>query len=149
MNTVMTFVSRLDGAVNRHGARVGRIFIGILFLVSGISALFNFRDFADYAALFLPAATLVAALAVIAKIGGGLGLILGIRTRLASYMLFGFVLLTILFIHGPSLAKATDAMRAQSEMIAILKNIAILGGLLLVAKGAPASVSTPTDASPV
>lgn len=148
MSAVISVLNQLDTLVNRHGVRAGRILVGILFLVSGISALLGFKGFVAYTGMFFPAAGLMATLAVILKIGGGLGLILGVRSRLASYALCFFVLLTILFIHGPSLMKATDQMVMQSEMVAILKNIAVLGGLLLVAASAPASLSK-QEATPV
>ncbi len=140
-------MNALDNVVNQHGARIGRMLIGLLFLVSGVGSLLGFKGFAGYAGMFLPMGTLMASLAIIFKIGGGLSLVLGIRTRLGAYALALFTLLTIALIHGPSWMKATDGMQAQSEMIAVLKNLAILGGLLLVAKGSSSQSSSSAQAS--
>jgi len=136
----------LNNVVDKHGARIGRILIGLLFLVSGVGSLLGFKGFAGYADMFLPMGTLMATLAIIFKIGGGLSLVLGIHTRLGAYVLSLFTLLTILFIHAPSWMKAADMMQGQTEMISVLKNLAIIGGLLLVAKGS--SSQTPSSTQP-
>ncbi len=138
-------MNALDKMVDGHGTRIGRILIGLLFLVGGVGALIGFKGFATYTGSLLPLGTLMATIAIIFKVGGGLSLILGIRPRLGSYALILFTLLTILFIHVPSWMKAVNMEESQMQMTMALKNLAIIGGLLLVAKR---SSSQTQDAHP-
>jgi putative oxidoreductase len=131
---------KIDRFVDDHALRLGRILIGILFLVSGVASLLDFNNFAGYAGLFLPMGKVMATLAIIFKIGGGLGLILGIRTRMSAYALIVFTLLVTVLVHGASWLKATDKVAMMTEMISVLKNMAIIGGLLLSARYSPPAV---------
>lgn len=104
-------------------AVIGRILLSLIFVVSGISKLF---DVAGTEAM-LVGAGLSGGLAVavgLFEIVAGLCLALGLMTRLVSLLLIGFTALTILFFHS----RFTDPV--QSTMA--LKNLAIMGGLFLV-----------------
>lgn len=104
-------------------AVIGRILLSLIFIISGISKLF---DVAGTEAM-LVSAGLAGGLAVavgLFEIVTGLCLALGLMTRLVSLLLIGFTALTILFFHS----RFTDP--AQSTMA--LKNLAIMGGLFLV-----------------
>ena len=112
--------------------KLGRILIGILFLVSGVGFLLNFEMLKGLVGTIFPFVTLVSIIVLMMKIGGGLSLILGIRVRLGSYVLILFTLLTIIFFHLKA-ALGGD----PNEMVMALKDLAIIGGLLLVAKESP------------
>ncbi len=129
----------IDRFVAEHGLRIGRILIGVLFLISGVGSLLDFNNFAGYVGMFMPMGKLFAIAAIAIKIGGGLGLVIGLRVRHSAYALIIFTFLTIALVHGPSWMKATDKAVMMTEMISVLKNLAIIGGLLLAAR---TSVST-------
>jgi putative oxidoreductase len=77
----------------------------------------------------LPAAQLLAVVAIIVELGGGALLILGWKARWAAGALFVFTLLAALFFHAFWAAAPDQAMMQQ---IQFLKNLAIMGGMLYV-----------------
>ena len=99
----------------------GRLFIAVIFIVSGINKLIHVND----TDAMISAAGLPAGLAIptgLFELVAGVCLALGIATRLWSILLAVFVLLTILFFHR----EFTDPIQATAAM----KNLAIAGGLL-------------------
>ncbi len=99
----------------------GRLFIAVIFIVSGINKLIHVND----TNAMISAAGLPGGLAIptgLFELVAGACLALGIATRLWSILLAAFVLLTILFFHR----EFTDPVQAMAAM----KNLAIAGGLL-------------------
>jgi len=100
---------------------IGRLFIAVIFIVSGINKLIHVTD----TNAMISAAELPGWLAVptgLFELIAGICIALGIYARLFSILLAGFVLLTILFFHRDF----TDPVQAMAAM----KNLAIAGGLL-------------------
>ncbi|WP_428681123.1 DoxX family protein [Sphingopyxis sp.] len=100
---------------------IGRLFIAVIFIVSGINKLIHVTD----TGAMISAAGLPGGLAIptgLFELIAGVCIALGIYARLFSVLLAGFVLLTILFFHRDF----TDPMQAMMAM----KNLAIAGGLL-------------------
>ena len=100
---------------------IGRLFISLIFIVSGINKLIHVND----TDAMITAAGLPAGLAIptgLFELIAGICIALGIAVRLWSILLAGFVLATILFFHR----EFTDQMQAMAAM----KNLAIAGGLL-------------------
>jgi len=102
-------------------AFVGRLFLAVLFIHSGLGKLLA----PDQAAAMLAAAGLSPTLALptgIFELVAGAALVLGFMTRLFALLLAGFCLLSALLFHHD----LTDPMQVvQAE-----KNLAIAGGLL-------------------
>ncbi|RFP08888.1 MULTISPECIES: DoxX family protein [unclassified Duganella] len=111
---------------------IGRVLMATIFVMSGIGKLAAPAATMGYIAssgLPLPMLALVIAIAV--ELGGGLLLALGIQTRLVAAGLAAFSIVTGLAFH--------HAVGDQNQMIHLLKNIAMAGGLLqVVAFGAGA-----------
>lgn len=100
---------------------IGRLFIALIFIVSGINKLIHVNDTnAMIAAAGLPAG--IAIPVGLFELVAGACIALGIATRLWSILLALFVLATILFFHR----EFTDPVQAMAAM----KNLAIAGGLL-------------------
>lgn len=113
----------------------GRVCIALIFIASGFFKIIDFEGTRAYmASAGMPATTWLGLGAIVLELTGGLALLLGLRTKLAASLLILFLLTATIFFH---LDFAT-----QTSQIGFLKNIAIIGGLLLVsAVGAgPASV---------
>ena len=109
---------------------MGRLLIGLMFLVMGLMKLMNFDAMTGYtASLDVPAPALMIGIVMILEIVGGLMLILGKKVMEAAKML-ALLLIVITVVAHRDLA-------AQANVSALLKNLAIIGGLLLVAS-APA-----------
>jgi putative oxidoreductase len=104
---------------------VGRIFLGLPFLMSGLGKLAAYDATVGYiASVGLPAAPLGFIVAVAVEIGGGLLLLLGYRIRLAALVMAAFTLATAVFFH--------HNFGDQNQMIHFLKNVMIAGGLLQI-----------------
>lgn len=109
---------------------IGRILIAVLFLPAGISKIGNYSGMQQYMesggvpGIVLP-------LVILLEIGGGLALIVGWQTRITAFLLAGFSVVSgVLFHFQPD---------DQIQMILLMKNIAVAGGLLvLVGVGAGA-----------
>jgi putative oxidoreductase len=104
-------------------ALIGRILLAVIFIVSGIGKIIDPAPAAGMmASVGLPANM---ALGVgIFELVAGLLLAIGLMTRLVSIVLFVYVGLTILFFHS--------ALTDPSQQVNALKNLAIMGGMLMV-----------------
>ena len=111
-------------------ALVGRVLLALIFVVSGFGKIGGFAGTAGYIAskgLPLPEAGVV--LSILVELGGGLMLMLGWRARWAALALAVFTVLASIFFHNFWTMTGADAMTNQ---IMFLKNISMIGGLLLV-----------------
>lgn len=116
--------------LNRYGSLTGRILIALIFILSGFSKIAGFDGTVGYiASQGLPAPQLLAIVAIIVEIGGGLMLVLGWRARWGAVALLGFTALAALLFHN---FWSVPADQAQIQMIMFMKNISIMGGLLFV-----------------
>ena len=80
---------------------VGRILLGLLFVLSGFSKIAGFEGTAGYiGSKGLPMPTIVAALTILIELGGGLALVVGFYTRQAALVLAVFTLLTAVIFHN-------------------------------------------------
>lgn len=87
---------------------------------------------------------LLAISAILVELGGGILLIVGRNARLAAAALFIFTAMTALFFHN---FWAVPPAEAQNQMINFMKNISMMGGLLLVIVhgSGPFSLNSGTD----
>lgn len=116
---------------------VGRLLLALLFLPAGIGKITGFAGAAGYiGSKGLPMPELGAVLAILVEVGGSLALIAGFGTRLAAVALAGFTLVATFVFHNFWGVPADQAMMQQ---LMFYKNIAVVGGLLvLTAHGAGA-----------
>jgi putative oxidoreductase len=107
-----------------HGTLVGRVLIGLLFLLAGYNKLSGDAGVNGFASgldgMGLPVPVLLAWLVVLIEIVGGAALILGYRVGHAAGALLIFTFLTLVVVHN----SMNDPM--------LFKNLAIMGGLLYV-----------------
>ena len=103
---------------------IGRVLIGFIFVLSGFMKLTTFGGTTDMLGqMGLPLPMLLAILAIIFELGGGLMLVLGFHARTAAWMLIVFTAIATVLVHlHPDM----------NNQIAILKNISIIGGLMYV-----------------
>ena len=118
---------------------VGRILLGLIFVLSGFAKISGFDGTAGYiASKGLPLPQLLAALTIVVELGGGLALMAGLYTRQAVVALAGFSLLTAIVFHNFWAAPQAEQLMQQ---INFMKNLAIAGGMLVVAAFGPGSLS--------
>lgn len=116
---------------------VGRVLLALLFIPAGIDKLTGFAGTVGYiGSVGLPLATLAAVIAVVVELAGGAALVLGFGTRLAALALALFTLVATVLFHN---FWAVPAEQVMIQQLMFFKNIAVVGGLLvLAAQGAGA-----------
>ncbi len=118
---------------------VGRILLGLIFVLSGFAKISGFDGTAGYiASKGLPLPQLVAALTIVVELGGGLALMAGLYTRQVVVVLAGFTLLAGIIFHNFWAVPQAEQMMQQ---INFMKNLAIAGGMLVLAAFGPGRLS--------
>jgi putative oxidoreductase len=114
---------------------LSRALIAAIFLMSAIGKLTNFGPTVAFSGqMGLPAPQLAIAAAIIIEVAGGLALLLGYRVRLATLALIVFMIPTTLIFHASQIG---NAVGGQEQVAHVLKNLAIIGGLLKFYLDAP------------
>src|ERR1700730_13162398 len=109
---------------------VARVLMAVIFLLSGFHKLTDFAGTATFGgSIGFPAPQLFTVLAILFELGGGIGLLIGFKTRWSTVALMIFLLIATFAVHVPMM-KDPDPAKAQNQMAHVLKNLAILGGLL-------------------
>lgn len=109
----------------------GRMLLALLFLLAGIDKLADIAGTAGYiASVGLPAATPLAVLSGVFEVLASLALAVGWQARWAALSLALFTLLTNLLFHNFWALPADQVYMAQ---IKFMKNLSIVGGMLVVA----------------
>jgi putative oxidoreductase len=130
----------MNAAANPYVPLLARIYLAALFLVSGIQKAMAFAGTAAYfGKIGLPAPEAMAAIAVVVEIGGALLIILGFKTRLAAWGLAIWVVIAM-FV-GHRFWQFSDPAQFNAQMIQFLKNLAILGGFMMLAVAGPGRLS--------
>jgi putative oxidoreductase len=106
----------------------GRVLLSLLFIGAGVSKLGAYAATAGYMqAMHVP--TTLLPLVIALEIGGGLAILLGLFTRVASVLLAGFCVIAAAIFHSN--------FADQIQMVMFLKNLSIAGAfLILFARGA-------------
>lgn len=126
--------------MNKYLNLLSRALIAIIFVASGFMKVTNFEGTVAMAtAAGLPATQAAITLAILIEVGGGLALLFGWQQRWASLALFLFLIPTTLIFHAAHLG---DPAQTQMQMAHVLKNLAIMGGLLKFYVDASAEAST-------
>lgn len=103
---------------------IARSLIALLFVVAGVQKLMNFAGSVTYVgALGVPFATLATAVVIFIEIVVAAAFAYGYKVRETGYVLMAFVALTIVIAHRD--------FSAGDNMIMALKNVAIIGGIML------------------
>jgi putative oxidoreductase len=112
-------------------ALLGRLLISLLFIVSGIWKITHFSTTAAYMVrVGMPAGEAAAVLSIIIELGGGILLAIGWRLKWMAWFLAAFVLIATGMAHR---FWEVDPARLFGELNNFLKNLAVVGGLLLLA----------------
>jgi len=113
----------------------GRILFGIPFVIFGINHFIMMDYYLGMLTSFIPLGAYTIILTGILLIAAGISIITRFNIRLASLLLAGMMLLFILTIHIPHLVHGS-ADRTIT-LIALLKDISLTGGALLIAGFCP------------
>jgi putative oxidoreductase len=132
----------MNTATTNIAPAIGRVLLATIFIFSGIGKLLAPAATIGYiASVGLPAAPLALTVAIALELGGGLMLAIGMQTRLVAALLAAFSIVTGLSFH--------NAIGDQNQLIHLLKNFAIAGGLLQVVAFGAGAFSFDNRARPV
>lgn len=112
-------------------ALAGRLLLAFLFLPAGLSKIGGFAGTVGYiASKGLPLPSVSAVIAIVLEVGGGLALVAGFGTRWAALALAGFTLVASFLFHN---FWALPADQVMMQQLMFFKNVAVVGGLLVLA----------------
>jgi putative oxidoreductase len=112
---------------------VGRVLLVVLFLLSGWGKISGYEGTAGYMTSHgLPMVSVLLPLTILCEFGGGLLIALGLFTRPVAAILFLFLIPVTLVFHT-----AGD----PTNQIMLLKNLSIMGGMLLLMASGPGRFS--------
>lgn len=120
-------------ALEQYGPVGVRVLLATILLASGVGKLSDPAGTADYiGSAGLPVSLLLAVLAGVGELAGGAMVLLGVRARWGALAFMAFPVPATAFLHNP-IGLEGMGMKAQMQPIHALKNLAIMGGLLVVA----------------
>ena len=109
--------------ISTFAAPTGRLLLAMMFLMAGLSKIGNYAGTQGYMdAMGVPGALLPLVIAL--EVLGGLAIILGWQTKIASLALAGFCVVSAVMFHND--------FSNQAEMSSFMKNVTIAGGFLLL-----------------
>ncbi len=118
---------------------IGRLLLALLFLPAGISKIGGFAGTVGYiSSKGLPMPEVGAVVAILVEVVGGLALIAGFGTRIAAVVLAVFTLVATFIFHN---YWGVPAEQAFVQQLMFFKNIAVVGGLLILAASGPGALS--------
>jgi len=120
-------------------ALVGRVALALIFVISGFRKITTMAATSGYiASKGLPMPDVLAVVAIVIELGAGILLIIGWKARWAA-LLIAFFLLVITPIFHAFWAVPADQMMMQQQQF--MKNLAILGGMLMLYVAGPGRFS--------
>lgn len=110
---------------------LGRVLLGVYFLMSGFNHLKNLKMLTGYAqSKGVPMPMVATFVTGLMMLFGGAGILFGFLTNLSICLLAVFLLVTTLEMH--QYWKVTDPMQKMGEHINFWKNMGLLGALLML-----------------
>lgn len=128
-------------------ALVGRIFLALIFVLSGLNKIMNSSGTMGYMTQVGISANLVHPafyLSIAVELGCGLLVMAGLQARLAALIIFLWLIPVTLMFHVAGYFHAVEqhqVIAALTQQTMYLKNIAIMGGLLVLAAMGPGGFS--------
>ena len=114
---------------------LGRVLLSAIFILSGLGKLPHFHDIAGMmAGKGIPMASVALVITLLIEIGGGLLVLTGYQAKYAALvMALWLIPVTLVFHHFWGI----PGEQQQDQMVHFLKNVAVIGGLLILAYASP------------
>ncbi len=107
---------------------VGRILLSIILILAGFQKITGYAGTQEYMQSMGVSGALLP-LVILAELGGGLAILLGVMSRWAALALAGFCIISAAIFHSN--------FGDQIQTVLFLKNLAMSGGLLLLYANGP------------
>jgi putative oxidoreductase len=125
---------------------LGRILISPVFILAGITKVMAFSMMTAYAeSAHLPLPKFAIACAAAIEILGGLAILTGFHTKLAAWIVFLFLIPTTILFHLVPAIQNVDRIGNGTH---VEKNLAIMGGLLILATFGAGAYSIDSSRAP-
>ncbi len=125
----------MDTNLGNGASLAGRVLLAAIFVQSGYGKIGGFEATAkSMASKGLPAPEALLPVAIAIELVGGLLLAIGWKARWAAAAIFLFLIPTTLIFHD---FLGLEGAEARQQMIHFMKNLAIMGGMLLVVAHGP------------
>jgi putative oxidoreductase len=116
--------------LTHSAAFAARILLALIFIMSGFGKITGFSGTAAaIASKGIPLPEVATAITIAIEFLGGLLLVAGWKARWAAAAIFLFIIPTTILFHNPI---GLPPEQAQGQTINLLKNLAIMGGMLMV-----------------
>ncbi|MGF1478371.1 MAG: DoxX family protein [Cyanophyceae cyanobacterium] len=113
---------------------LARIFLSAIFIKSGVDKIISPQGTVQtIQSQGIPGANVLVILTIIVLLVGGVLVLLGWQSRLGALLLIGFLIPTTLIFH--------TNFAESSQQIAFLKNLGLIGGLLMIVAFGPGTAS--------
>jgi putative oxidoreductase len=121
----------MSDSSNSFTPLAGRILMSVMFLISGFFKIGAYSQTVAYSASKgLPMASVAIACAAVLELAGGLAILVGFQTKIAAWLLFLYLIPVTFLFHN---FWAMQGAEQQQNMINFLKNVSIMGGLVILA----------------
>ena len=116
--------------VKMYGPLVGRVLLALIFITAGYGKITGFEGTVGYMQAYnMPMTQVLAVIAIIIELGGGIMIAVGWKARWGAAALFIFVLVASFVFHA---FWTVPADQVQLQNIMFMKNLAIMGGMLYI-----------------
>jgi putative oxidoreductase len=114
---------------------MGRLMMTYIFATSGIAKIFGWSANVAYMnTRYLPMIPLLLAAAMVIEVAGSICLVTGYQARIAAFVMFWYTTAVTVIFHN---YWASSEMMAAMQETHFRKNLAIMGGLLILAYSGP------------
>ena len=129
---------RKNNSLDNLLSLAARVLLSALFLMSGINKILNPADTQQYMASYgMPLTGLFLMGAIALELAGGLSVLLGYKSRWGAIALIIFLIPATLIFH--------TNFADQMQTIQFMKNLAILGGLLMIVQSGSGDIAIKRD----
>ncbi|WP_168566038.1 DoxX family protein [Crateriforma spongiae] len=117
---------------------VGRVMLATIFLMSALgNKIPNFSGTVDYmSGNDVPAPSIMLVGAIVFLLAGGISLVLGFKARIGASLLVVFLILATYYFHD-FWTHAPDSQEFQMQMIQFMKNLGLMGAMLMIVANGP------------
>lgn len=138
-DSIDILVERKDASMQNASSLLGRNLLSLIFVASGMGKMADWSGTAGYmASRGMVAVPFFLTMAILFEVIGGLLVLTGFKARWGAAALFLFLIPVTAIFHN---FWALEQMERQMQMIHFMKNLAIMGGLLVVVAFGPGSLS--------
>ena len=118
---------------------IGRILLSAVFIIAGFGKITGFSGEEMFvASKHLPLPAVALGIALVIELVGGLAILAGFYTRFTAWIVFLYMIPTTFLFHNFWAMQGADRL---NNTLHFEKNLAIMGGLLILATFGPGSMS--------